>query len=55
MKYTIEDFKYDFIYYLSYLKNNSPYLYNINIKKLYKEYKNLICDVKDIEHFFLIY
>ena len=61
MEYTIEDYKYDFIYYLSYLKNNSPNLYNINVKKLYekfkKEYdyeniKNKLEFYQDLQHFY---
>ena len=52
MQYTIEDYKYDFIYYLSYLKNNSSNLYNINIKELYENNKEKIIYSKDINEFF---
>ena len=40
-------YNYDFIYYLNYLKNNSPNLYNIDIKKIYNKYKHIFYDIKN--------
>ena len=42
-----EDYLYDFIYYLSYLKNNSPIFYNININDYVNKYKKVVCSAKN--------
>ena len=52
MNYTKEDYKYDLIYYLSYLKNNSSNCYNINVNKIYNNYKNELNNIKNIKEFF---
>lgn len=48
----LNDYEYDFIYYLSYLKYNSSNLYFINVKKLYNKNKNDVCNAKSKFDFF---